>query len=188
MSSKSHPIGADGSIREHNLLSVAFLSNPLPSGPLLSFLYLTPGQTLQMQTRQLSSRAFNDMSSPVDVVSPNGEAVDADTDFSGVPYSCPAARKVVSIPGSSRSVLVLGDEYSVLYSVNLVAQPPARRRSSVASGPAFSPRATAKRSPQNEMVGGGQGKRRKSSTSKGDDKWEMKPVWRVRQGFGTVLA
>jgi DNA damage-binding protein 1 len=92
------------------------------------------------------------------------------------------------VPGKNRMALIMGDEYSVLYSITLVAAPPARRRSSVASGPSISPRASAKRSPQNEMIGGGQGKRRKSSTSKSDAKWEMKPVFRIRQGFGTVLA
>lgn len=127
------------------------------------------------------------MSAPLDVVSPAGEAVNGDTDFSEIPFSCPAARRILPIAGKERMLLIMGDEYSVLYSIAMAAVP-ARRRSSVASGPATSPRASAKRSPQTEMIGGGQGKRRKSSTSKNDEKWEMKPVWRVRQGFGTILA
>lgn len=177
------------SIREHNLLSIAFLPQPLPSGPLLTFLYLTPQQTLQMRTRSLStsSHAFTDLSGVIDVVAPGGEAYDAPTDFAEIPFSCPVARRVLTIPGKDRMALVMGDEYSVLYSVTLTAQP-VRRRSSVATGPATSPRASAKRSPQNEMIGGGQGKRRKSSVNKGDEKWQMKPIWRIRQGFGTILA
>jgi DNA damage-binding protein 1 len=180
---------ADSSIREHNLLSIEFLDQPLPAGPLLTFLYLTPGQKLQLQTRLLSvsTQSFTDMSQAIDVVSPRGESVDADSDFSEIPFSCPAARRVLSIPGKTRMALVMGDEYSVLYTITLAAQP-ARRRSSVASGPGTSPRASAKRSPQTEMVGGGQGKRRKSSTSKAGEKWEMTSVWRIRQGFGTILA
>jgi DNA damage-binding protein 1 len=37
------------------------------------------------------------------------------------------------------------------------------------------------------------GKRRKSSNAArrsldAGDRWELKPVWRIRQGFGTILA
>lgn len=145
---------------------------------MVSLLYLSPTDALQLQIRQLASHALNDLSRPVDVV-----RAEADADFADVPFSCPAARHVLPIP-NERMVLVIGDEYSVLYSA-IPAPPSPKRRLSVASGPSTSPRASAKRSPQNEMVG--VQKRRKSSITKAEN-WELKPLWRVRQGFGTVLA
>jgi DNA damage-binding protein 1 len=188
------------SIREHNLLHLTFLPNPTASGPLVTFLWLSPSMTLQMQTRILSSssHSFIEVSRPIDVVSPTrSPPIDADADFNLVPFSCPAARRVMPIPTTSsheRMILVMGDEHSVLYSLALVPQSPRASRLSGSSNVATSPRASAvKRSPQTEMVGAQVKKRKSSMTAKrpsldGGERWEMRPVWRIRQGFGTILA
>ncbi|WWD20338.1 hypothetical protein CI109_104814 [Kwoniella shandongensis] len=189
-------------IREHNLLHLSFLpDSTTSSGPIVSFLWMTATNDLQLQTRALSitAHAFNDLSRPVDVVSPTSSsfAISGDTDFNDIPFSCPAARRVLPISGElsngERSLLVLGDEHSVLYTLSSTPQSPkVSRRLSSTSGPGTSPRASARRSPQTELVSS-VSKRRKSSmgtknTSSGEEQWELKPVWRVRQGFGIVLA
>lgn len=117
-----------------------------------------------------------------------------------MPFSCPAARRVVPIPSElpsgQRTLLVIGDEHSVLYTLgeNNPQSPKAVRRMSAVSGPISSPRGNARRSPQTELSSGNT-KRRKSSTGiKSVDnqdegfQWELQPVWRSRQGFGTVIA
>ncbi|KAK4684331.1 hypothetical protein P7C73_g5851, partial [Tremellales sp. Uapishka_1] len=115
-----------------------------------------------------------------------------DADYNDIPFSCPAARTILPIPGT-RYLLVIGDEYCVLYSLTFVPQSP-RSPLALSAGPTTSPRASAtRRSPQNDMTGGPGKKRKSSISSKGisaetEEKWEFKPVWRVRQGFGTVLA
>lgn len=184
-------------IREHNLLHLAFAPESAPSGEhILAFLYQTSTSDLLLQARTLSaSRAFADLSAPVNVMLPRstGVTLDDSTDFQELPFSCPAARRVVPIPSpvGLRTFLVIGDEYSVLWQLN--DRPPTRpRRTSASSGPATSPRASnTRRSPQAEMTGS-IGKRRKSSmtgsVSENDQRWTLSPLWRVRQGFGTVLA
>ncbi|KAK8849708.1 hypothetical protein IAR55_005043 [Kwoniella newhampshirensis] len=189
-------------IREHNLLDLRFLpSSASSSGPIVSFLWLSATNDLQLQSRVLSltAHAFEDLSRPVDVVSPTSSslAISGDMDFNDIPFSCPAARRVLPVPGElsggEKTMLVLGDEHAVLYALSPIPQSPrVSRRLSAASGPATSPRASARRSPQTEMVSS-VSKRRKSSmgsknTTSDDQKWELKPVWRVRQGFGIVLA
>ena len=166
----------------------------------MSFLWLSPTRDLNLQVRTLSTsaHAFTDVTRIIDVVipiSPDHE-VDENTDFNEIPYSCPAARRVVPIPsepaGGEQTIMVIGDEHTVLYTLASSPQSPkSSRRLSSTSGPGASPRASARRSPQNEMVSS-VSKRRKSSMSaragSDVDKLEIKPVWRVRQGFGTVLA
>jgi DNA damage-binding protein 1 len=152
---------------------------------------------LQPRGLSLIAHGFNDLCHAVNVVSPQRTTghIDAQTDFNEVPFSCPAARRILPIPSdptsSSHLVLVMGDEHSVLYSIG----PPSLKSplKNSLSLSATSPRASAvRRSPQNEVIGGF-GKRRKSSMSgKGfgsdNEKWEVTPIWRVRQGFGIVQA
>lgn len=162
----------------------------------MSFLSLSPQNTLLLHPRafSLSSRAFLDLAKATDVVSPLDPSLDIDeeTDFNEVPFSCPAARRVlpVSTDGTEKFALVMGDEHSVLYSIAYAPSSPRTARMSISSNTATSPRASAaRRSPQAEMTN--IGKRRKSSIggkSDSGDKWEVKPVWRIRQGFGTVLT
>lgn len=145
-----------------------------------------------MRAFSATSHAFTDLVKPMDVVVPGmSDAVyDEDTDYGAIPFSCPGARHIIPVPttGQEKLVLIIGDEYTVLYSF---APGSTRRRSSTGqrSSPTVSPRASAlSRSPQAE-VKQQLGKRRKSSVSgEGGGKWEIKPVWRVRQGFGTILS
>jgi len=182
------------------LLHLAFLpSTSIGNEPMLTFLWLSSESALQLQTRKLSINAhsFTDASRAIDVVAPVRSTVqiNAETDFNDVPFSCPAARRVLPIPttGNETLALVVGDEHSVLYSISRTPQSPRISRLSSSTGIDKSPRASAtRRSPQTEMMGS-VGKRRKSSTAskslgENGDKWEVRPVWRVRQGFGTVLA
>ena len=164
--------------------------------PTVNFLWLSSTSALQLQSRRISltAHSFIDASRPIDVITPlRSLDLTADTDFNDVPYSCPAARRV--LPVSNDSALVIGDEHTVLYSLAMTLLSPKASRASLSSaGAATSPRASAvRRSPQAEMTGTG-GKRRKSSmTGKGvnmenSEQWEWKPIWRTRQGFGTILA
>ncbi|WRT69742.1 uncharacterized protein IL334_006733 [Kwoniella shivajii] len=192
-------------IREHNLLHLSFLpAPPTSSGPIVSFLWLSATSDLYLQARTLSitSHAFNDLSRPVNVVSPLSPnlTITEETDFNQIQFSCPAARRVLPIPstiGEDLCLIVIGDEHSVLYTLGTTPQSPrAIRRLSSVSGTNTSPRASARRSPQNEMVSS-VNKRRKSSMNSrapgggadpANERWDLKPVWRVRQGFGTILA
>ncbi|WWC95424.1 hypothetical protein V866_002287 [Kwoniella sp. B9012] len=194
-------------IREHNLLHLSFLPVPsTSSGPIVSFLWLSATSDLQLQARtlSLSSHSFDDLSKTVDVVSPlsSNLTLTEETDFNQISFSCPAARRVLPIPSSSGgekeySLLVIGDEHSVLYNLGVTQQSPkALRRLSAVSGTntQTSPRgANVRRSPQTELVSTTNKRRKSSINSKGigdsaNERWELKPVWRVRQGFGTVLA
>ncbi|OCF61827.1 hypothetical protein L486_01489 [Kwoniella mangroviensis CBS 10435] len=194
-------------IREHNLLHLSFLPVPsISSGPIVSFLWLSATSDLQLQARTLSlaSHSFNDLSRPVDVISPlsSNLTLTEETDFNQIPFSCPAARRVLPIPSSSGgekeySLLVIGDEHGVLYNLGVTQQSPkALRRLSAVSGTntQTSPRgANIRRSPQTELVSTTNKRRKSSINSKGigdsaNERWELRPVWRVRQGFGTVLA
>lgn len=152
-------------------------------------LSLSPANKLQLQFRAFnaSAQSFHDLGKRVDMVCPGpSEAeLNEDTDYSTIPFSCPGARHVIPIPGihNERLALVVGDEFSVLYSF---AQAGGRERVHSTSQ-SSSPRASAvNRSPQTEAKQ--IGKRRKSSTTEGGGRWDIKPVWRMRQGFGTVLA
>lgn len=187
------------SVREHNLVHLAFLPpTSSDSEPMLTFLWLSSNSALMFGARKLSllAHSFIECSRLLDVVSPTNAAIDLDkdTDFNDIPFACPAARRVLPIPSSSgnKHALVIGDEHCVLYSISNAPTSPRIRRPSTSSV-TTSPRAASRRSPQTEMHGS-VGKRRKSSMTmkgigeEGGDKWEVKPVWRVRQGFGTVLA
>lgn len=162
----------------------------LPGNPsVLTFLWMSEYNKIQVQPRLLSAvtRSFTELAPPTDVVNPLEFPVTKmeDLDFEAVPFSCPAGRNVLAVgngPTGTRLFLVIGDEHAVLYSVTAVE----------ATNPT-SPRASAvRRSPQNDM--GGVGKKRKSSASGRsvntdmENTWSVKPVWRVRQGWGTVLA
>ena len=188
----------DQSVREHNLLQMAFMpatQNQLE--PVVSVIWQSSSKALHLQTRavSLASRSFEDKTTAVNVVTPLSEVHipnEDEFDFNDIPYSCPAARHV--LPVTPDSVLVIGDEHSVLYKLHKTPSSPRISRASVssASGTATSPRANAvRRSPQNEMSA--PGKRRKSSNTArrsldACDRWELKPIWRARQGFGTILA
>ncbi|OCF33570.1 hypothetical protein I316_04642 [Kwoniella heveanensis BCC8398] len=186
-------------IREHNLLHLTFSPSPVAQDPVVSFLWLSSTNDLQLQVRTLSlgAHTFNDLSRPVDIVSPVSRNVTLtdETDFNEIPFSCPAARRVLPITtGGEASFLVIGDEHTVLYTLGTTPQSPrAIRRLSATSGPTTSPRASARRSPQNEMVSNVSKRRKSSMGAKAtptweNERWDLKPVWRVRQGFGTVLA
>lgn len=156
----------------------------------------------EIRKLSLTAHYFAEISRPTDVVRPRRKAVDinANTDFAELPCSCPAARRVLPIHTDAvtgeKQVLLIGDEYTVLYSITnttLVTTSP-RRRMSSQSSVTTSPRASAlRRSPQAEMHGSLGKKRKSSMTNRGGEKeeadaWKARPVWRVRQGFGTVLA
>jgi DNA damage-binding protein 1 len=122
---------------------------------------------------------------PLDYPLTRGEEVD----FELLPFSCPAGRNLLSVgkgPGNTRLFLVVGDEHTVLYSVTTAekASTPTSTRAN----------AHARRSPQAETTGG-IGKKRKSSasgrsvaTDTVEHQAHIRPVWRARQGFGTVLG
>jgi DNA damage-binding protein 1 len=189
---------ADFSVREHNLLQMSFMPAAQSQvEPVVAVIWQSSIKALLLQTRtvSLAAHSFEDRTTAVNVVTPVSDvqiANEDEFDFNDIPYSCPAARHV--LPVTSDSVLVIGDEHSVLYTLNRIPTSPRISRASVssASGTASSPRASAiRRSPQNEMSA--PGKRQKSSNTArrsvdGGERWELKPVWRGRQGFGTILA
>ncbi|ODN74495.1 hypothetical protein L202_06876 [Cryptococcus amylolentus CBS 6039] len=188
-------------IREHNVLHISFL--PISTyGPTLTFLWLTATNELRLQARSVmtASHSLADISLPIDVVQPASKlSVSEDTDFNGIPFSCPAARRVVPVPSVTpdgvRSLLVIGDEHTVLYTLSPRDLELPDDAGKATSGPAASPRANARRSPQEELTSGN-AKRRKASmggskaaTAPTDGRGlELVPRWRIRQGFGTVLA
>ncbi|ORY34709.1 CPSF A subunit region-domain-containing protein [Naematelia encephala] len=193
-------------IREHNLLNLAFMPQSAGSEPMLTFLWLSSTSSLLFQPRRLSlaTHSFTDVTKAVDVVTLKSSVeVNGETDFSRIPFSCPAARRILPIPSDGpngeKLALVIGDEYSTLYAISSAPQSPKVSRGSLSSsagGAMTSPRAAAKgRSPQTE-VSGAPGKRRKSSmnmtprrsSTDSSERWDARPVWRVRQGYGTVLA
>lgn len=183
------------SIREHNLLHLAFLPNSDSSQHIVSFLWLSSTGRLLFQPRSLSitSHSFTELpGSTTDVVDPSrsSEPFTEATNFVDIPFACPAARQVLPIPthNDQRAVLVIGDEFSVFYTIDSQTS----RGSKVSNSPMASPRASAKaRSPQNDLVGS-VGKRRKSGlagkTEEASETWEVKPIFRVQQGRGTILA
>ncbi|KAL7425176.1 hypothetical protein Q5752_000864 [Cryptotrichosporon argae] len=176
-------------IKEHNLVHLSIAPGPA-DGHVLSFLSLSPTNDLLLQLKTFAPpyRLLADLTRPADLVKPTSSISldDADDDYAAIPFSCPAARRVVPIPGDvdqAKHFLVLGDEYAVLYTAGGRAAEPARP----------SPRASAvSRSPQAEL--GGTWKRRKASATgraadvDGAGQVELRPVWRVRLGFGTILA
>lgn len=196
MSTSSEPfneICANGSIAEHNLLDLAFTPGPNDTAPVVTFLWMSEYSKIQVQPRSLSMSGFKfvELGAPVDVVNPLGEPMpqNDDLDFGTVPFSCPAGRNILPIAGAgpdgTRQFLVIGDEHTVLYSI--------KSASNTQFKPSTSPRASAvRRSPQAET--GGIGKKRKSSTSGRsvatdlEERMHLQPVWRVRQGYGVVLA
>jgi DNA damage-binding protein 1 len=180
-------------VREHNLLYLAFHPGPsVNSGPVVTFLSQSPQNDLILQTRILSlkAHAFTDLTKPLNVVLPGDSITFSgdDLEYNEIPFSCPAATMIVPIPttGTDKMVLVVGDEYCVLYSIALNPTSPKVSRLLISPTTGMSPRAASRRSPQAEMTG--VSKRRKSSTSGQSDQWKVEPVWRIRQGFGTVLA
>ncbi|OWZ42004.1 DNA damage-binding protein 1 [Cryptococcus neoformans C23] len=189
-------------IREHNLLHLSFLP-PTINGPVVTLVWLSASNGLRLQARflSLSAHSFNPLSKSVDLVSPTSrQSISEDSDFNAMPFSCPAARRVVPIPSElpngQRTLLVIGDEHSVLYTLgeNGTQSPKAVRRMSAVSGPTSSPRANARRSPQTELSSGNPKRRKSSMGTKTVDsqneefQWDLRPVWRSRQGFGTVIA
>jgi DNA damage-binding protein 1 len=180
------------SVREQNLLSLAFHTGP-PTlhGPMISMLSLSPHNEIQLNFRSLSTttQSLHDIGKALNVVTPQYTPTsDEEIDYGQIPFSCPGARHVISAGtlGSERLVLVVGDEYSVLYSISQVDRRDSSQQLTSSQSPATSPRASAiNRSPQSEMKQ--IGKRRKSSNADGA-RWQVNPVWRVRQGFGTILS
>ncbi|BEJ16509.1 hypothetical protein CspHIS471_0511140 [Cutaneotrichosporon sp. HIS471] len=163
-------------IREHNLLGFTFLPRPEGAETTLMFLWMNEHHKIQIGARALVKQRLLERGNPVDVVNPTLAEIEPndDPDFNEIPFSCPAARSILAV--SERHVLVVGDEHAVLYDVS----------------EAKAKRAAAKRSPQAET--GGVGKRRKSSMSgrgvstDNEANLAILPVWRMRQGWGTVLA
>jgi DNA damage-binding protein 1 len=154
-------------------------------------LSLSPRNEIELQFRGLSmtAQAFHDLGKEINVVlTPQSglTVADEETNYGSIPFSCPGARHVVPAGtiGNERLALVIGDEYSVLYSFH----PSGRDQGPVSSSsPATSPRASAvNRSPQSELKS--IGKRRKSSMAEPGEQWHINPVWRARQGFGTILS
>nr|WVH01967.1 DNA damage-binding protein 1 [Naematelia aurantialba] len=193
-------------IREHNLLHLAFMPQSAGFDPMLTFLSLSSTSALLFQPRRLSlaTHSFTDVTKAVDVVTlRTGTEINGDTDFSELPFSCPAARRVLPIPSDGpnheKLALVIGDEYSTLYAITYSPQSPTAARGSLSSsagGAISSPRAAAKgRSPQTDAIGA-PGKRRKSNmtmtarrpSNDSVERMEARPVWRIRQGYGTILA
>ncbi|KAE8541647.1 hypothetical protein D1P53_001817 [Cryptococcus gattii VGV] len=189
-------------IREHNLLHLSFLP-PTLNGPVVTLVWLSTSNELRLQARSLSlsAHSFNPLSKSVDLVSPTSrQPISEDSDFNAMPFSCPAARRVVPVPSElpsgQRTLLVIGDEHSVLYILgeNNPQSPKALRRMSAVSGPISSPRGNARRSPQTELSSGNTKRRKSSIGTKSVEnqdegfQWELRPVWRSRQGFGTVIA
>ena len=180
------------SVREQNLLSLAFHTGP-PTlhGPMISMLSLSPHNEIQLNFRSLSTttQSLHDIGKSINVVTPQSPPPsDEEIDYGQIPFSCPGARHVIPAGtlGSERLVLVVGDEYSVLYSISQVERRDSSQQLTSSQSPATSPRASAvNRSPQSEMKQ--IGKRRKSSNADGS-RWQVNPVWRVRQGFGTILS
>ncbi len=229
--------GTDGnrnSIREHNLLSLAFLrSRPsrrrssaaavlasasrrlsvststtaittaaprTPKDPTLLFLYLTPKYTTHLLARRLSrtTRAFDDLAPPVDLL--------ADPRF-----LVPAAKRLVGLPGG---VAVIGDEWTAEYEMGWMAP----RSQTGAAGAEGSTAGTGRRASQGGSSGAAQrkasvssnataqesvlsrspeNKRRKGSAggslvpTVGESRepvFAVREGWRVRQGFGAVTT
>ncbi|WVO14336.1 hypothetical protein L204_101968 [Cryptococcus depauperatus] len=187
-------------IREHNLLHLAFLPS-LQNEHVVSFLWLTADNQLMLQIHSLSlsSHSFVSLSRPINVVTPTtSQQVAENSDFSDIPFSCPAARRVVSIPsqlrGGERTFLVIGDEFSVLYMLSSSSQPPqSTKRIPLVSEAVISPRVAARRS-QDELLSGDNKRRKGISGSKmansifENEQLEITPLFRIRQGFGTVLS
>lgn len=183
------------SIREHNLLDIAFLpAKAHINTPSVAYLWQSSSGAILLQYREVSlvAHALEEASQIVNILCPNSENIELEEpDFGDIPYSCPAARYI--LPIAYDQVLVMGDEYVVLYGVKVIPKSPKVSRSSFSSatGPAISPRASATgRSSQNEMSA--PGKRRKGSNasrrlSGTGEKGELAPVFRARQGFGAIL-
>lgn len=183
-----------GSIREHNLLDIAFGPARPDEPPMVTFLWMSEYNKIQLQPRQFvpQKHQFDEHAPITDVVNPLEYPMQQseDVDFNDIPFSCPAGRNVLAIPGAgpggARLFLVVGDEHAVLYSVTTATGSP--RKPSISTSRASAVR----RSPQSET--GGVGKKRKSSMSgrsvnaDAEARWHVQPVWRVRQGWGTVLA
>jgi len=182
------------SVREQNLLSLAFHTGPSTiHGPVLSMLALSPHNEIELYFRSLSvqTQSLMDLGKPLNVViTPQAGASSptAEVNYGSIPFSCPGARHVVPVGvlGDERLLLVVGDEYTVLYSFSQVDR---REQEMSSSSQSFttSPRASAiSRSPQSELKQ--IGKRRKSSTTDSGVRWQVNPIWRLKQGFGTVLS
>ena len=177
---------SDYSLREHNLLDIAFI----PRKCSVAFLWQSSTEALMLDTREVSlaAHSFTDPSIPVNLISPLDDddiPVTDSFDFNSIPYACPAARHL--LPISEEHIVVMGDEHSVLYRL-LQPTPTSPRvsRGSVSSlSGVTSPRASAvRRSPQHEMLA--PGNKRMATTVRRSR--QLQPVWRVRQGFGVVLA
>jgi DNA damage-binding protein 1 len=165
------------------------MPSPLDNEPTIAFLWLSSNSELLLQSRKLSpsSHSFIDSSEVVNVVMPlHSVEIYPETDFNEVPYSCPAARRL--LPVSAETLVVIGDEHSVYYTLSKKEpRSPRVSRGSISSQAGVSPRASAtSRSPQAELSA--PGKRRKGSESRESDGLSLRPLWRVRQGFGTILA
>lgn len=179
---------ADVSIREHNLLDLAFVPSEESAQPVLNFLWMSEENKILLQPRALSLQAhsFTDLATRTDVVNPLDLPMSDsdDPNFLEIDFSCPAGRSLLSLGAGTngcRYFLVMGDEFSVMYAIN-----------SVPTSPRLAAKGPVKRSPRSDA--GGTGKKRKSSQSgrsvntDPEPQWSVQPMWRIRQGFGTILA
>jgi DNA damage-binding protein 1 len=182
------------SVREQNLLSLAFHTGPTTiHGPVISMLALSPNNEIELYFRSLSvqTQSLNDLGKPLNVVITPQAGISSPTaeiNYGSIPFSCPGARHVIPVGtlGNERLLLVVGDEYTVLYSSSQVERRE-HEMSSSSQSVMTSPRASAiSRSPQSELKQ--IGKRRKSSTTDSGGRWQVNPIWRLKQGFGTILS
>lgn len=157
---------------------------------MLAFLWLSEYNKISVQPRIYANNGFTDLAPATDVVNPldfpltRGET----PDFEALPFSCPAGRNVLPIGpgvGNTRHFLVIGDEHTVMYEVT---SGPDKQHA-----PSSSPRAASARRTSHSDTGGSHKKRKSSASGRSvatdvENSWVIRPVWRLAQGFGTVLA
>ena len=181
------------SIREHNLLSLAFITGPASprTNSTLALLYLTPDYTINLVARTLDrpGRAFVDVCQTIDILSPP-YATPAPGTGGVKDFSVPAAKRLLAVPGG---VLVIGDEFSATYQLVKAN----RRKSSLSARNLESPKVEVSESALSTSPDNS--KRRKGSIggtyhqgAAGEKNTENSTIWakgwRIRQGFGEVTA
>lgn len=181
------------SIREQNLLSLAFTPSPsaalVPrSQSILTFLYLTPDYTINLSARKLDkpTRSFLEVCPTVDVLAPPESSNSSLQDYGVI-----AAKKMLAIPGG---VLIMGDEYSACYAIQpaprqSIGSNAGSRRDSNTSvrDPKLSPELTKRRK---GSIGGSYVSSPPGAKGgeAGELKWRLARRWKVRQGFGEIIG
>lgn len=157
-----HPGANVNSIKEHNLVSLTYIPTHHPQ-PVLAFLSLsaTRSQVIQIRSLMSATQLLTDLTQTTTV------SMDI----------CPAARHLIGLPSG---LLVVGDEFSLFHDI----QQRDGSKSSVRLG--SSPEAVAKK--RKGSVGGSLVSTFAKSDVDGGDVWDFKTGFRLRQGFGNVLA